>query len=230
MKEKVRNIIKDNSQFEQVLGTAMESVGKERDQRTVNSMKAMSEDDFCAMISGMRGKDIHVELPDGDEEAKAIPLWRRTYVRLIAACIVALLAIGIVQKIDISTGSNQYASLFETYGSFNELTKKQLEEYKIGDNKRINKKGGRTTAAILEESAGLICNGNISDTRNGVQQLKELLVLKECKQSLKPEIHWYLGLGYLKLNMPTEAKYELEIVKNTQSPHASDAAEVLKKI
>lgn len=226
MKEKIRDIIKDEKQFEQVLKTAMENVGKERDQHTVGSMKSMDEADFCAMIAGMKGDDIHVDLPGIDETPVTIPLWKRTYMRVIAACIAAILVISIAQYVDVNTGSSQYASLFGTYGKYDA---KQLETYKIGDNKRINGKGAKTTAAILEESAKLICNGNVKDTRQGVQKLKELLTLN-YKPSLAPEIHWYLGMGYLKLNQPSDAKIELQYVKNAGKAHASEAEKVLQEI
>ena len=231
MKEKIRNIIKDDEQFEQALGVAMENVGKERDQKTVDSIKNMTEDDFSAMLAGMKDDDIQVELPGIDEpvKGKVIPLWKRTYIRVIAACLLLVLVVGVVRNVDLNTGSNQYASLFDTYNNFNEQTRKHLTEYKIGDNKRINGKGAKTTAAILEESAKLICTGNVSDTKEGVQKLKELLTLN-YKPSLAPEIHWYLGMGYLKLNMPTEATYELELVKKAHGAHASEAADVLKKM
>lgn len=228
MKDKIRNIIKDDEQFLDSLGIAMEHVGKERDQKTVDSIKSMEEDDFRSMIAGMKGDDIHVELPDVDVPS-IVPLWKRTYVRLIAACIVAFLVIGVAHKVDIKTDANQYASLFKTYGGFNSLTEKKLEEYKIGDNKRVNGKGAKTTAAILEESAKLICTGNISETKTGVSELKQLLTLN-YKPSLAPEIHWYLGMGYLKLNMPTDAKIELEYVKKAGKAHASEAAEILEQI
>lgn len=224
MKEKIRNIIKDEKQFEQVLEVAMDNVGKERDKQIVSSIQNMSEDDFSAMIAGMKDDDIQVELP-----VKVVPLWKRTYMRVIAACLLLVLVVGVVRNVDLNTGSNQYASLFDTYNNFNEQTRKHLTEYKIGDNKRINGKGAKTTAAILEESAKLICTGNVSDTKAGVQKLKELLTLN-YKPSLAPEIHWYLGMGYLKLNMPTEATYELELVKKANGAHASDAAKILEQI
>lgn len=224
MKEKIRNIIKDEKQFEQVLEVAMDNVGKERDKQIVSSIQNMSEDDFSAMIAGMKDDDIQVELP-----VKVVPLWKRTYMRVIAACLLLVLVVGVVRNVDLNTGSNQYASLFDTYNNFNEQTRKHLTEYKIGDNKRINGKGAKTTAAILEESAKLICTGNVSDTKAGVQKLKELLTLN-YKPSLGPEIHWYLGMGYLKLNMPTEATYELELVKKANGAHASDAAKILEQI
>ncbi len=228
MKEKIRNIIKDEKQFEQVLEVAMDNVGKERDKQIVGSIQNMSEDDFSAMIAGMKDDDLQVELP-GIDEPKIVPLWKRTYMRVIAACIAAILVISIAQYVDVNTGSSQYASLFDTYNNFNEQTRKHLTEYKIGDNKRINGKGAKTTAAILEESAKLICTGNVSDTKAGVQKLKELLTLN-YKPSLGPEIHWYLGMGYLKLNMPTEATYELELVKKANGAHASEAAKILEQI
>lgn len=228
MKEKIRNIIKDEKQFEQVLEVAMDNVGKERDKQIVSSIQNMSEDDFSAMIAGMKDDDLQVELP-GIDEPKIVPLWKRTYMRVIAACIAAIIVISIAQYVDVNTGSSQYASLFDTYNNFNEQTRKHLTEYKIGDNKRINGKGAKTTAAILEESAKLICTGNVSDTKAGVQKLKELLTLN-YKPSLAPEIHWYLGMGYLKLNMPTEATYELELVKKANGAHASDAAKILEQI
>lgn len=224
MKEKIRNIIKDEKQFEQVLEVAMDNVGKERDKQIVSSIQNMSEDDFSAMITGMKDDDIQVELP-----VKVVPLWKRTYMRVIAACLLLVLVVGVVRNVDLNTGSNQYASLFDTYNNFNEQTRKHLTEYKIGDNKRINGKGAKTTAAILEESAKLICTGNVSDTKAGVQKLKELLTLN-YKPSLAPEIHWYLGMGYLKLNMPTEATYELELVKKANGAHASEAAKILEQI
>lgn len=234
MKEKIRNIIKNDEQFEQALGVAMENVGKERDQKTVDSIKSMTEDDFRAMLDGMKDDDILVELPpvaadENPESGKVVPLWKRTYMRVIAACIVAILVIGLANKVNISTGSEQYASLFDRYGNFNALTEKRLAEYKIGDNKRINGKGAKTTAAILEESAKCICTGNISETKEGVEKLKELLLLN-YKPSLAPEIHWYLGMGYLKLNQPNDAKIELEYVKNAGKTHAADAATVLTEM
>ena len=231
MKEKIRNIIKDDEQFEQALGVAMENVGKERDQKTVDSIKNMTEDDFSAMLAGMEDDDIQVELPGIDEPVKdkTVPLWKRTYIRVIAACLLLVLVVGVVRNVDLNTGSNQYASLFDTYNNFNDQTRQHLTEYKIGDNKRINGKGAKTTAAFLEESAKLICTGNVSDTKEGVQKLKELLTLN-YKPSLAPEIHWYLGMGYLKLNMPTEATYELELVKKAHGAHASEAAKILEQI
>lgn len=232
MKEKIRNIIKDEKQFEQVLGVAMENVGIERDRKTVESIKNMTENDFRAMLDGMKGDDIHVDLPVAAaalESGKVVPLWKRTYMRVIAACMLVLVVVGVVRNVDLNTGSNQYASLFDTYNNFNEQTRQHLTEYKIGDNKRINGKGAKTTAAILEESAKLICLGNVKDTKEGVRKLKELLTLN-YKPSLAPEIHWYLGMGYLKLNMPTEATYELELVKKANSTHASEAAKILEQI
>ncbi|MCQ2245002.1 MAG: hypothetical protein MJZ32_12190 [Bacteroidaceae bacterium] len=229
MKEKIRDIIKNEKQFKQVLETAMENVGKERDQQIVGSMKNMNEADFCAMIANMKGDDIHVDLPGIDQPPVAIPLWKRTYMKVIAACIAAILVISLAQYVDVNTGSSQYASLFDTYNNFNEQTRKHLTEYKIGDDKRINGKGAKTTAAILEESAKLICTGNVSDTKAGVQNLKELLTLN-YKPSLAPEIHWYLGMGYLKLNQPSDAKIELQSVKNAGKAHASEAAKVLEEI
>lgn len=233
MKEKIRNIIKDEKQFEQVLEVAMDNVGKERDKQIVSSIQNMSEDDFSAMIAGMKDDDIQEEIAAAATAkpgtSKTVPLWKRTYMRVIAACLLLVLVVGVVRNVDLNTGSNQYASLFDTYNNFNEQTRKHLTEYKIGDNKRINGKGAKTTAAILEESAKLICTGNVSDTKAGVQKLKELLTLN-YKPSLAPEIHWYLGMGYLKLNMPTEATYELELVKKANGAHASDAAKILEQI
>lgn len=228
MKEKIRNIIKDEKQFEQVLEVAMDNVGKERDKQLVGSIQNMSENDFSAMIAGMKDDDLQVEIP-GIDTPKVVPLWKRTYIRVIAACLLAFVVVSVVRNVDLNTGNNQYASLFDTYNNFNEQTRKHLTEYKIGDNKRINGKGAKTTAAILEESAKLICTGNVSDTKAGVQKLKELLTLN-YKPSLGPEIHWYLGMGYLKLNMPTEATYELELVRKANSVHASEAADVLNKM
>lgn len=231
MKEKIRNIINDESQFEHSLEELMEMVGKERDQKIVDSVKNMGEENFRAMLSGMRGKPLHVDLPDVDDtdSTKVVPLWRRTYLKVIAVCAVALLVIGVAYKVDFNPSANQSALLFKTYGSFDGLTQKKLEVYKIGDKKRINGKGGKTTAAILEESAKKICDSNLREAKEGVAELKELLTL-DYKRSLAPEIHWYLGMGYLRLNMPKDAKIELKYVEKMKGAHASEATDVLKKI
>jgi len=229
MKEKIRDIISDEKQFENVLETSMEKVGKKRDQNILGSINNMKEDDFSKMIEGLKGDDIHVELPDTDgEDGKVVPLWRRTYIKLIAACVVAICLIGIANQFNLSAGDNQYASLFGNNGKFDKI-EKQLQEFKIGDNRRVNGKGGRTTAAILEESAEKICDGNVRETKEGVSKLKELLTLN-YNPALESEIHWYLGMGYLKLNQPTDAKIELEYVKKRGGVHANEASSILKQI
>lgn len=227
MKEEARKIIENDKAFENVLESAMERVGKERDQKTLADMKKMDEEDFRKMIEGMKGSDITVDVIDNSLKTKIVSLFAdRTILKIAVACIIAIVAIGIVHKVDMGAGANKCASMFEQYAKYDGV---RMESYKVGDNSRVNIKGFKSTAAILEESAKKICEGSIRDTKEGVADLKTLLTLN-YKKNLEPEIHWYIALGYLKLNDTSAAKLELDMVNGFNSLHKNEAVSILKQI
>lgn len=208
---------KESQAFERFLTQSVDNVGRQRDNALLGQIGSMSHDELDYILH-------------------AQPVRRRTpvmtIVRLAAACVAIAVIITIVGHIDFGI-STQYgnASLFNTY----------YREYKVdnaafnvtGD--RINNLGGKNTAAYIEEASILINRKHSKhDLRRGITLLEQLLTYG-YEPLLAHEIHWYLGLGYLKDNRMNKAEREFRTVielEKTQgkSVHCLDAKKIIRQM
>ena len=216
MAKDLKQILKDSEAFESVLEQAMAKVGLERDNKRIDAIKKMEEDEFRMMLESLNDKP----------QAKITRSIRPILIRAIAACAVFAVLIGGIHYINLgSTDSAAYASLFNTYYKGNQV---DWQTFDAGDD-RLNTANQPSTAALLERGAKMLSMKTDRSTRDGIKQLEHLLTLN-YKKSLEHEIRWYLGLGYMRNGDIDKAISEFERVISLNSPHSQDAAELCKKL
>jgi len=162
-------------------------------------------------------------------EAKPIRSISRKWAFLRIAAAIALLAVIIlgIDKLNLGGTAQQksHASLFETY----------YKEYNSGETfsargKETNAQGKPNTAKIIQDASILINKKHSKRAlHRGISRLEHLLTIDYMPQ-LEHEIHWYLGLAYLKDNRVSKAKEEFQKVIYLKSPHSEDAKYLLKKL
>lgn len=207
----------ENNYFEQIVSEATHNVGSHRDRKLIEGIGELSHEDLDKL------------LPPRRKRAKEI---RMTIFRLAAACIVvAIVIVGIGHLYIGRNVQHASASLFNTYYKEYKMTSTSFDA--AGD--RINALGGKSTAAYIEEASTLISKKHSKhDLRRGIHLLERLLTYN-YKVSLANEIHWYLGLGYLKDNLNDKAKAEFRIVVELErsqgiSVHSRNAQDIIRQM
>jgi len=225
----------NEKQIEQLAKEAVQRVVQRRDEELTNAMKGMSHDDLDELLGrpGTYTKKMAGE-NNAPEEPQETPKPKNkarlySFYRIAAACaVLAIILVGI-DMLDLgSTSQTSYASLFDNY----------YKEYKFdpktfsAGRDRVNAQGYKNTAAVIEEASVLINAKNSQKSlRKGIRKLENLLSKETYKKGLEHEIHWYLGLAYLKDNNKTKARRELKKVIDLDSPtHKQDAKSLLKQI
>lgn len=205
-----------NEAFEQLVSEAVNNVGRKRDNALLKNIGAMSHEELDQLLRPQRKKHTPI----------------MTIVRLAAACAAVLVIIIAVGQLDLGSNTRYgNASLFNTYYKAYRTDAAAFDA--AGDH--INAMGGKSTAAYIEEASTLINKKHSKhDLRRGIALLERLLTYN-YKSSLANEIHWYLGLGYLKDNRTDKAKSELRMVIDLEKSrainiHASDARDILRHI
>jgi|GEM_PF-1054647 len=162
-------------------------------------------------------------------EVKPLRSTSRKWAFLRIAAAIALLAVIIlgIDKLNLGGTAQQksHASLFETY----------YKEYNSGETfsaegDEMNANGKPNTAKIIQDASILINKKHSKRAlHRGISRLEYLLTIG-YKPELEHEIHWYLGLAYLKDNRVSKAKEEFQKVIYLKSPHSEDAKYLLKKL
>lgn len=206
----------EDQAFEQLLTQAVQNVGTHRDRALIKSLGYMTHEQLELMLRPQQRRGSTL----------------MTLARLAAACAVVAVIIVAVGRLNFG-GNTQYenASLFNSY----------YKEYNVSNatfdaaSDRINTLGGKSTAAYIEEASILISKKHSKhDLRRGIALLEQLLTYG-YKPELAHEIHWYLGLGYLKDNRTDKVKSEMLTVielEKTQAinVHSKDAKKIIKQI
>lgn len=205
-----------NDAFEQLVSEAVNNIGVKRDKAMIEHIGGMTHEELDQLLHPKRKRRATI----------------MTIVRLAAACAAVLVIIIAVGQLDLG-GNTRYgnASLFNTY--YKEYRMDATSFDAAGDH--INAMGGKSTAAYIEEASTLINKKHSKhDLRRGITLLERLLTYN-YKPSLANEIHWYLGLGYLKDNRTDKAKSELRMVIDLEKArainvHTSDAQDIIRQM
>ena len=201
-----------------LLSKAMGIVGDRRDRAIVSSVSRMSEAEFKAMLS----EPGDAVAPDKGRRRARVYLM----IRLAAACAVLMLVLVGINYMNIGKSTRSTASMFNDYYKTSYNIKSAPFDAR---NDKVNVQGRRSTASYLEESSKMICSHNIREVRKGVKELEKLLTWG-YKPELSHEIHWYLGLGYLKDNRIDDAMEQFHIVCDLNSPHKENAQKILRRL
>lgn len=216
-RDRINKMIDDDRELESIMATAMRQVGREHDDRLVAEMSAMDEEAMRREIAKSKVL-IHRQ-----------PLLKRmvssVYFRAAAACIVCVLLIwGAAFLPFTETKSSGYATMFNQYYTEYNATPFDAQ----GD--RLNTNGKKSTAQLIEDASQLLSQRSRQSTRRAIEILEWLLDNQWRKTSLDPEIHWYLGLAYLKDGQKADAQTQFEIVKASGKSHAAEAASLLSDL
>jgi len=210
----------NEKEIEQLLRESMANVGKRHDEGITDALKGMSHDELDEMLGRARKESAMTESGSGKRRMM-------TLIRLAAACAVLFVVILGIEHLNLG-GVTQtgYASLFNTY----------YKEYKVNDEmfsagkEKLNANGKANTAYIIQEASRLINKKHSRKSlHKGIDLLEKLLTI-DYKQDLEHEIHWYLGLAYLKDNRTSKAREELQKVIYLNSPHKDDAKVLLEQM
>lgn len=209
------NIIDDDRQFEALLRQAMSNQGRKKDNEIISSLRDMTEEQLMESLSS----------PTSSQATKPKFDWYKSVAfRAAAACIIFAVCLFGISRIDFGrSDQNQYASLFNTY--YNDQAV-DLQLFQTGGD-NYNVAGGKSTAKILEEASRDLKSNSNRKVARGIAKLENLLTLN-YKKSLAPEIHWYLGLGYLKQGRVELARKEMETVVAFGKAHADEAKSLLE--
>lgn len=212
---KLDNIIDDDRQFERLLMQAMSKQGREKDKEIISSLRDTTEEQLRESLAD----------PTSTQAVKSKFVWYKSVVfRAAAACIIFAVCFFGLSRIDFGRrDQNQYASLFNTYYSDHAVNLQLFQSG--GDN--YNVAGGKSTAKILEEASRDLKSNSNRKVARGIAKLENLLTLN-YKKSLASEIHWYLGLGYLKQGRVELSRKELETVVAFGKAHADEAKSLLE--
>jgi len=91
----------------------------------------------------------------------------------------------------------------------------------------VNNEYGHIPPQALEMEASVL--GSLMIDGRGIARLENLLE-RPYKPELEHEIHWYLGLAYLKDNRTNKAREEFLKVIYLKSPHSADAEKLLQQM
>ena len=214
-KNKLENIIDDDRQFERLLKIAMADKGRETDNQIISALRETTEEQLRDSLAN----------PTAPQIIKPKTAWYKSVVfRAAAACIIFAVCFFGITRIDFGkSNQGQYASLFNTYYNDQAVN---LELFQTGGD-NYNVSGGKSTAKILEEASLELNSNSNRRVAQGVAKLENLLTLN-YKKSLAPEIHWYLGLGYLKQGRVELARKEMETVVAFGKAHSGEAKSLLE--
>jgi len=209
----------NDSQIEQLVRDSMTEVGKRHDDAIVDALSEMTDKQLDELL----GEKQRMEIPVKTKNRSRI----MTFVRLAVACAILLLIIVGIEHLNLGgTSQNGYASLFNTY--YKEY-KVSGETFSAGKDK-LNAHGKANTAYIIQEASRLISKKHSRQAlHKGIGLLEDLLTL-QYKPELEHEIHWYLGLAYLKDNRITKARDEFQKVIYLNSSHSADAKTLLEQM
>jgi len=230
----------NDQQIEQLVRETAPKVIKRRDDAIIGALRNMSREEFEEMIGRKKKATAPAEQTAAPAAPAAAPAAQTaapeqkkstfrlmTFTRLAAACaIVALIIVGIERLNLGGTAQNGYATLFNTY--YKEYTVSG-ETFSAGKNK-LNAAGQANTASIIQDASRLINKKRSRQAlHEGITSLEDLLK-KPYRRDLEHEIHWYLGLGYLKDNRVSKAREEFRKVIELKSSHTADARKLLEEI
>jgi len=233
----------NEKQIEQLVQEAMPEVGRRYDDEIVDALKGTTKEQLMQILEEVKKKepaetlvsDKPIDIDDLDKEndgttpTAATPKKKNyvmTFLRLAAACAVLVLIIVAIERMDFGTTSQKgNATLYNTY--YKEYVSKETFSAN-GDVK--NPYGKANTAKIIQDASKLINDKHSRRAlHNGIRRLERLLAENNFRPDLEHEIHWYLGLGYLKDNRVAKAREEFQKVIYLKSPHSADAKELLEK-
>jgi len=220
-------------QVEELARRAMKNVAKRHDEAIVNEMRNMTHEQLDELMGRKKQTAAPAAQTAAPAAQTAAPEQRKstfrlmTFTRLAAACaVVALIIVGIERLNLGGTAQNGYATLFNTY--YKEYTVSG-ETFSAGKNK-LNAAGQANTASIIQDASRLINKKRSRQAlHEGITSLEDLLK-KPYRRDLEHEIHWYLGLGYLKDNRVSKAREEFRKVIDLKSSHTADARKLLEEL
>jgi len=211
-----KNEINDQ-QLEELVSEAIQNVGKRRDEALANELKKMSHEELDELLNETKQTDAPVA-----RHARI-----GTILRFAAACAVLLLVLAGIHQLNLgNTTQNGYASLFDTY--YKKYTDVDSKTFSAGEEK-LNAKGKANTAYMIQVASVLINKNSKRSLHKGTALLEKLLKELPYKPELEHEIHWYLGLAYLKDNRIEKARNEFQAVIHLKSPHSADAKKLLEQ-
>jgi len=217
----------NDKQIEQLVDEVIPNVIKQHDDEMVSQLGKMSHEQLDELLG--RKKQTTTETPT-TSETSAAPRRARiiTFARLAAGCAVLVLILVGIDHLNLGTITPQKnAQLFKN--NFNEY-KWNGQTFSAGGNTK-NSRGEANTAYIIQEASKLIGETNSRKNLNkGISYLERMITKRNFKPELEHEIHWYLGLAYLKDNRISEARDEFQKVIYLKSPHTNDAKKLLKQI
>jgi len=220
----------NEEQIEQLVQEAMPKVAKRHDEEIINGLSNMSHQQLDEILDSIKKGKTETEGTSDSSVKEDTPKHHArimTFVRLAVACAVILLIIVGIDHLNLGgTTSNGYASLFNTY----------YKEYKVSDETfsagedKLNTNGKANTAYMIQEASQFINNKHSRQSlHKGIARLEHLLTL-QYRPELEHEIHWYLGLAYLKDNRINKAREEFQKVIYLKSPHSADAKKLLEQM
>ena len=212
-------MINDDKEMDMLLGEAMRNVARKRDEKLIDEIAAMDEDEFrrALAISKM-------------QTTKIKPFWWRVVhspiTRVAAAVIVCALVIWGVTFISFPPSTQPaYASMFNAY--YHDF---KVEQYEAEGN-LANPKGYKSTEGMIKEASVLLSKTSHRSTRKAIEKLERLLYkIDDRKKEYDSDAHWYLGLAYLKNGEKQKAVEQFEIVKALNNKHVAEASDLLKKL
>jgi len=230
----------NDKQIEKLVRESIQKVGRQQDKMLVEQIKGMTREEFDEILgrrkktaekpaaaSGTRGRAAEVTVPAAGH--KFMPIFRMA----VAAGIVLLMILGVNRLYLGTVPQNSYATLFDKYyGSGYKAAhqKRTNETFDAGDNVK-NAKGYPNTAKIIQDASEQINGHSRRELRQGTKKLENMLKRGNYNKRLEHEIHWYLGLAYLRNGREAKAREELLEVVNLNSPtHSAQAKELLQEL